>query len=423
MVVVGGVVVVGRRHRGLTGGGWRQVLGLLAVVAVGPEQDEGQDPAEDDHEGHQPPLRAAAGGLRFGVDGDRWWCRRRGQGVLGRRQQRSDRGRDDHRLARVGLGALLEGDRQRGDRHAEGLLGAAQGLTELGGGGVALGRVLGHPPADDPGEGRRHPDGAQVRRGLREHPVHHRERALVGRLHKRRRAGQELVQGRRQAVDVAGRAGGSALERLGGGVGGGAGHHAAGGQVGAALEAGDAEVGQDGLTEGRHQNVLGLDVAVQDPGPVGRLEGARHLHPDVGHLGPRDRAPGPQAVTQRPGGLVAHDQVRQALGGLPRPVDGDDVRVLGQGADGLELLFEAVSEPLVDPGHGDDLDRHVPGEGRLATPVDHGHAAAADLGEVLDPRDLHRHYCGARARRASRSGRAPGKGSRAIAGVSTPLAR
>ncbi len=99
-----------------------------------------------------------------------------------------------------------------------------------------------------------------------------------------------------------------------------------------------------------------------------------------------------------PAGLVAHDQVRQAIAGLTSAVDGDDVRVLGQGTHGLQLLFEAAAETFVDPGDGDDLDRHLPGERRLAALEDDGHATPTDFLEVLDPGDLHRHYRGANAR-------------------------
>jgi hypothetical protein len=79
-------------------------------------------------------------------------------------------------------------------------------------------------------------------------------------------------------------------------------------------------------------------------------------------------------------------------------VDVDDVRVLGEGADRLQLLLEAVAESLVDAGQGDDLHGDVAGERRLPAPVDDGHAAAADLLEALDPGDLHGQLCGARAR-------------------------
>ena len=286
----------GRRHSGLARRGRRQVLGVLAAIVVPVQEDEGQDADEDDDKGGQPPLRTTPRRLR--PRRDRGRHRRREQGVLGGRRQRGDRGGDHDGLARVGPRPLLERHRQRGDGHPEALLGPAQSLAELGRRGVALGRVLGHAPVDDGGQRRRDPRGAEVRGRLGQHPVHHGEGALVGRLHERRGPGEELVQGRRQAVDVAGGARRPALQRLGGGVGRRAGHHAAGRQVGAAFQPGDAEVRQDRLAEGRHQDVLRLDVPVQDAGAVGRFEGTRQLDPDVGHLGPWHRAPVPQAVAE-----------------------------------------------------------------------------------------------------------------------------
>ena len=405
------VVVVGVRRRGGRRLGRRRglvgrvgdPLGVAAVVSTLAQHHRG-DHGDDDGRGGEDPWPCGLLRRRFRGDvrhrGHRWgrWPREADRGG----GQGRDRPGDHDGLADVRRGPFLQGHRERRDRHPERLLGAAEGLTELGRGGESSRRFLGHAPVDHVGQRCRHPAAAQVGRRLGQHPVEHRQGALVGDLDEGRGAGKQLVERGGQPVDVAGGRRGLALHDFRGGVGRSAGDDAAGGEVGAALEPGDAEVGQDGLAERRDEDVLGFHVPVQHAGPVGGLEGAGHLDADGGHLGPGDGPSVPHLVRQRAAGLEAHDQVGQALVGDPLTVDADDVGVLGQPADRPQLLLEAAADPLVDPGHHDDLDGHVAGEGWLVALVDHGHAATADLLQALDPGDRQGgavgHQRGARAR-------------------------
>jgi hypothetical protein len=81
------------------------------------------------------------------------------------------------------------------------------------------------------------------------------------------------------------------------------------------LEWGDAKAGQPHTTISRHHHVGRLDVAVDDPGPVGGLQHTRDLSADLGHSPRR----------QRP---LGQDQFRQG-GGLDEFGDDEDPSVVG----------------------------------------------------------------------------------------------
>jgi len=165
--------------------------------------------------------------------------------------------------------------------------------------GVPVGRRLGQRPPEDGrhGRGQRRLEGVDVRRRLvdvLEHQ-HLRRDAL-----KRQTAGQRLEQDNGQAilVAVAGQLAAGELFRT----------HERGraqqcvagqiaGQAGI-VHLGNAEVGDIGVALLVEQDVGRLDVAVDNPGVVGRVQSAGHLAHGRPELRPGD-GPGHQPVAQR----------------------------------------------------------------------------------------------------------------------------
>lgn len=97
---------------------------------------------------------------------------------------------------------------------------------------------------------------------------------------------------------------------------------------------------------------------MQHAGSMCRAEGTRHLDPDRGDVGPGQRALVAEAVGQRARVEVLHGQPGPALDGRTRVVDGDDVRVPRQASHGTTLVLEALTGPIVDVVHGQDLEGH-----------------------------------------------------------------
>ena len=98
--------------------------------------------------------------------------------------------------------------------------------------------------------------------------------------------------GRPQCPEVGRRAALLALGLLRGHVGGRADDQAGRGELRVALERGDAEVGQLGRAVAGDHDVARLDVAMDDPGLVGRLQRAGDLGADLGHPPGRQRPVG-----------------------------------------------------------------------------------------------------------------------------------
>ena len=132
---------------------------------------------------------------------------------------------------------------------------------------------------------------------------------------------------------------------------------AAAGDRALVVERGDAEVAQRRLAELGDEQVLRLDVAVQQPPVVGRLQGAGDLHADVEH--DRDRAAGPRAsgvpdVPPLYSSITMHGCfVRRERGVEHR----DDVRVLGHQAHRPALPLEAAPLALVGQPEAQHLER------------------------------------------------------------------
>jgi hypothetical protein len=252
----------------------------------------------------------------------------------------------------------------------------AHGGGELGGAGVAAGRVgLGRVPdggvdalrdAGDDQRRRRHPAG-QV---LGDDGV-----LVAG---ERRPAGEALVGHHAEGVDVGAPVDRAAVEQLGGEVLGGAGQRGVAGHV---RRPHQPEVGHlDGVVG--EQDVLGLHVEVGDAGPVGVLERLGDAADQLGgglHVQPAD------PVQQVPQGLAAdvlhHDPGQPAV--LAGVVDGDDVGV-GEAGGGERLAPELLGEgPVAGELGAGDLDRDHAVELPVVGAVDDRHAAAGDLGDDL----------------------------------------
>ena len=192
-------------------------------------------------------------------------------------------------------------------------------------------------------------------------------------------AGEQLVEQHPDGVHVGARVAAAVDDELGGEVGDGADEHAAGGGVlgvgGDGL--GQAEVGDLDPAVVGDQDVLGLDVAVDQAGPVGVREGREdRLHEGQGARR-RHRALLADHVAQRvPGDVLHHEEDDVVVGALVE--DGDHVGVVEpRGRAGLadepgrELLV--VAEARV---------HHLDGAGAVESEVGGlvhaGHPAAGD---------------------------------------------
>jgi hypothetical protein len=140
---------------------------------------------------------------------------------------------------------------------------------------------------------------------------------------------------------------------------------------------GDPEVGQHRVAVLLEQDVLGLDVAVDDPAPVGMLQPGRHPGDDAEGRLDRQLDLALEAVAQGLPLHVRHRVVHDAVGHA-RVEDREDVRV-GEAGGEADLAQEAVRAEGGCELRAHDLEGNeavvpeVPGE------VDGGHAAVPKL--------------------------------------------
>ena len=252
-----------------------------------------------------------------------------------------------------------------------------EGGEEGVGGLVAGGGVLGEEAVDDVAERRGDIGGDFAeRRGLLLGVLEDQLGggcALVGRA-----AGEEVVEGGAERVEVAAGVERLAPRGLGRHVEGRAERGAGGGDADVhALVLGEAEVSHLRVAFGVEQYVRGLDVAVQDAAAMRLGEGRGHLLEELDRAVGRERALAAEQVVQVLAVDELHGDVADAAG-LAHGVDLHDVGML-DGRGGAGLALEAGDEAAVGgEALGEDLDGDEAVEGGLPRLVDGPHAASAE---------------------------------------------
>ena len=195
-------------------------------------------------------------------------------------------------------------------------------------------------------------------------------------------SGQALVGHDAQAVDVApavgilrsGLFGAHVVRRPDG--------HPGPGELLRARGLGDAEVGEHALPELVEHDVVGLDVAMDDPAPGRIAEGGSGLDQHPADFARGEPAPLREDRRQRAAAQELHHEVDDPAR-LPDAIDGDDVGMLELRTE-ARLALEPLDEVGVEgEGERQHLHRHLALELKVARPVDERHAAAAQLGEDL----------------------------------------
>ena len=243
---------------------------------------------------------------------------------------------------------------------------------------VAPDRLLVQAALDRRGEARRHAgrDAGDRRRGGRELLAHD---VGAGFPVEGEPAGERVVARDAERVEIAARVDGLAARLLGAHVVGVA-HDAAVGRERVRLcRARDAEVGDERpLTAALEEDVLGADVAMDEPRPVRVGERPRDLAQHARRLAGKERAALADAFAERRPLDERHDDVDEAAA-LPDRVHRDDVR-MGQCRGGLRLAQECLAQlgALGQRGR-QHLDRHGTREADLASEVDDSHSPATDL--------------------------------------------
>ena len=129
----------------------------------------------------------------------------------------------------------------------------------------------------------------------------------------------------------------------------------------------------------RDEQVLGLEIAMDDPLLVRRREPARDGDGIVDRLAHRQR-PGRQPLPERLPFEQLRDDERRASFGAD-VVDREDVRMV-QRRGGACFLLEAVQRSgSAEKDDGQHLDRDVASEPRVARAIHLAHAAGAERGE------------------------------------------
>jgi hypothetical protein len=303
-----------------------------------------------DHEADAQRLaRRRTGHDRVRERRDGWRCGRR-RAMRWPDDRGGDRGR--RRGDREGRGSLSE--HQVAVRYRRG-----EGARERVDGRPAIVAATGQGATDDGGDGRVEVRSIAARVGWRLaglEPVDLDERVVGPR---QGLAGQRLPDRGAERVDI-----GATIDR--GGVLKLLGRHErrgaegnAGAGAGAVDQLGDAEVqhldkeirrqarGPEASTEVdrrlHEEEVLGLDVAVDDPGGVGDRQRARDLRDDQGDVGGIGGPGGREPIVHRQAVQILEDKVRRAIGRVGTVDDLDDVRV-AKARGGLRLGEEATNQ-------------------------------------------------------------------------------
>lgn len=259
---------------------------------------------------------------------------------------------------------------------------ACNAFAELGGRLEALLRALRQRLDDDRLQPRRNGHGRglrRTRRGRVDNMVHDRDGAAL----ERPPAGEHPVQHDASRIEVGPLVDALASNLLGRHVGGRADDCPRLRQA-AAVEMGDAEIGDLDPPAAGQDDVRRLDVAMDDAVLVAVLQPGEQPRHDHRHLIRRQRLPRQQPGTERGALDVLHDDVGE-LFGLAVVVDADDVGTV-QPSGGLGLAAETAAERgvlRILVVQRQRLDRHPAGDGRVPRFVDGPHRAAADTGADL----------------------------------------
>ena len=143
------------------------------------------------------------------------------------------------------------------------------------------------------------------------------------------------------------------------------------------LDLREAEVEDLGLPARGHEDVRGLEVAVDDPLRVGRLEGVRDLGPQVEERAELERPLADPLRERLPLQQLHGDEVLALV--LVDRVHGADAGVV-EGRGGAGLALEARERVRVlGQLRGQELERDVAAELRVLGLVHDAHAPAAEL--------------------------------------------
>jgi hypothetical protein len=130
-----------------------------------------------------------------------------------------------------------------------------------------------------------------------------------------------------------------------------------------------------------HEDVLGLQVPVDDPLVVGRVESPGDLERDLDRSLPRQRSRGEPGAERH-----ALQELRDGVGdpaALAQVEDRQDVRV-GKGGDGPRLALEPLEGAAIGRQQlGQDLDGDFAAEPGIPRPVHLAHPSGADRREDL----------------------------------------
>jgi hypothetical protein len=147
----------------------------------------------------------------------------------------------------------------------------------------------------------------------------------------------------------------------------------------------DAEVQELRLARLQHHHVAGLDVAMDDAGLVGVVQGARQLRGDAQRLAPARAGALGDDVGQRASLQVLERDEGQVRLLVPPEVVHDHAVGMGDagGQAGFPqeaLLGQAALVERHREGQADDLERDGPVQDGVARAIDDAHRALADLG-------------------------------------------
>ena len=222
----------------------------------------------------------------------------------------------------------------------------------------------------------------------------HREGGVAG---VGRHAGQHLVEQHPRGVHIAAGIRAAGADLLGGQVGGRAQDHAACGGPRGSDRADQSEIGDLHRPVRRDQDVLGLDVAMDQPGPVCGGQGSQCRFQHAERQGDRQRTTFVEQLTQGAAlDQFHHQEYVSVIAALV--VDGHQPGVTEPGHRAGLQLEAAEKGRIVGEAGVHHLDCYRAVQPQVDPPIDGGHAAAGDDGvNPVAPLQQHSEQCGTAA--------------------------